>query len=114
MSAYPRPRSLLDVEGRVRRVHEIQLAVRVRAVEVTIPAVCSRSVGADFDNRDAIEHPSSAHGVRLECLDHKPLLRVRAAYVLPSHGFDEVINAMRAAATSPSGEALPLAVRRLP
>lgn len=65
---------------------KVELTIGVRAVELAIPPVRVSPVCADLNDRDAVENPSRAFRVRLECLDDQPLVRVRPTYFLPSHG----------------------------
>jgi hypothetical protein len=76
MSANPDPWPLFDIELDLGRVDEVELALGVYDVEIAIPAVCRRAVGADFDDRDTIEHAPYSYRACLESLDHQPGLGV--------------------------------------
>src|SRR5262245_32304337 len=71
--SYPCPRTLLDVEDGVSRVHEVELALPVLAVQLAVPTMRRHAVGTELDHGDAVKHAVVMLGVRLERLDDEPL-----------------------------------------
>ncbi len=64
---------------------EVQLAIRVGAVELSIPLLRHAPVSAYLHDRDSVEDTPTRLGVRVERFDHEPAIRVRSAHVFPTH-----------------------------
>ena len=66
-------------------MYEAELAVRVFAPKRGVAFHRGRAIGTEFDHRDLVPQPPSEFGVRVERLDHEPLIWVSSTYFGPAH-----------------------------
>ena len=81
----PNQRTLLELERRLARVNETELAMWMFASELAVSLHRGATIGADIGHRDAIEEATIVRATRFECFDDEPLIGMRLADVAPLH-----------------------------
>jgi hypothetical protein len=85
MAEGTQPDALFDVQLLHARVHEAELALRVFSSKLPVPLHHGPAIRAPVDHGDPIEDAMSVLAVRLERLDHEPLIGVCSTHFLPAH-----------------------------
>src|SRR5258706_10657526 len=79
------PETFLEYDLGVAGVDKAELAVRLRSLQLATTLHRSSTIAARFDHCDAIEDAVIVRAMRLERLDHEPLIGMRCADLTPQH-----------------------------